>query len=97
MSREPGSGLDILPGAAPAGSHAYGPDGGAASVGQRLRVDPVACDGIGMCAHLAAGLVTLDSWGYPVVPTHTLDASETKQASKAVAGCPRRALMLDSR
>ena len=67
----------------------------AMSTGKQLRIDPVACDGIGMCAHLAAGLVRLDSWGYPILPNRPLRDNEQKQADKAVAGCPRRALMLD--
>ena len=60
----------------------------------QLRVDPVACDGIGMCAHLAAGVVGVDSWGYPVVPTRALSRRERAAAAVAVAGCPRRALFL---
>jgi ferredoxin len=62
--------------------------------GVRLRVDPVACDGIGMCAHLADRLVRLDSWGYPIVPERGLGEGELRAAEKAVAGCPRRALTL---
>jgi ferredoxin len=62
--------------------------------GARLQVDPVACDGIGMCAHLAAGVVRLDSWGYPIVPRRDLSSSEAKRAGRAVAGCPRKALQL---
>jgi len=64
--------------------------------GTRLRVDPVACAGIGMCAHLAEDLVRLDSWGYPVVPQRDLDTDEARQAARAVTGCPRRALWLAS-
>ena len=62
--------------------------------GGRLRVDPVACEGIGMCAHLADGLVRLDSWGFPVVPDRALSDPERRRAGRAVAGCPRRALEL---
>jgi ferredoxin len=65
-----------------------------ASDGARLRVDPVACDGIGMCAHLAAGVVRLDSWGYPILPHRDLSRGEAKRAARAVAGCPRKALEL---
>jgi ferredoxin len=64
--------------------------------GTRLRVDPVACAGIGMCAHLADDLVRLDSWGYPVLPQRDLAAGEARQAARAVTGCPRRALRLDA-
>ena len=63
-------------------------------VGPLLRVDPIACDGVGMCAHLAPDLVRLDSWGYPRVPDRPLHGGEQAAAGKAVAGCPRRALEL---
>lgn len=59
-----------------------------------LVVDPVACDGVGMCAQLAPDVVALDSWGYPVVPAGPLSPAETEQAARAVAGCPRRALLM---
>jgi len=62
--------------------------------GTRLRVDPAACAGIGMCAHLAEDLVRLDSWGYPVVPQRALDPDEARHAARAVNGCPHRALRL---
>ena len=59
-----------------------------------LRIDPQACDGIGMCAHLAPDLITLDRWGYPIIPTRFLEIDEVSQATKAVKGCPRKALQL---
>jgi len=33
----------------------------------RLRVNPAACSGHGVCAELLPELVTLDEWGYPVI------------------------------
>jgi ferredoxin len=62
----------------------------------RLRVDPVECTGIGMCAHLAAGVVRVDSWGYPIVPGRALTRRERAAAEVAVSGCPRRALFLEA-
>jgi ferredoxin len=59
-----------------------------------LLVNPVACDGIGMCTQLAPDVVTTDSWGFPVVPRGALSDDETRQAERAVAGCPKRALVL---
>ena len=61
-----------------------------------LRIDPQACDGIGMCAHLAPDLITLDRWGYPLIPTRVLNVEEVAQATKAVKGCPRKALHLST-
>lgn len=66
----------------------------AVAPGPHLLVDPVACDGVGMCAHLAADVVRLDTWGYPIVPAEALSRREERLAGKAVAGCPKRALWL---
>lgn len=63
--------------------------------GQRLRVDPVVCEGIGQCAMAAARLVHLDRWGYPIVPTVELGAAELGPAKRAVKSCPRQALWLE--
>jgi ferredoxin len=60
----------------------------------RLRVDPVACEGVGICAHVAPALVALDSWGYPVLPDAPLTRRQRRRAAAAVIGCPRRALFL---
>lgn len=64
------------------------------SAAPRLRVDPVACDGIGICAHLAADVVRVDTWGYPIVSAEPLSARRERQARAAVAACPRKALFL---
>jgi ferredoxin len=64
--------------------------------GQRLRVDPVECEGIGQCAIVASKLVQLDRWGYPLVRTGELATSDTGQAQRAVNACPRRALFLEA-
>ena len=32
-----------------------------------LRVDPIACDGRGLCAELFPEWIALDDWGYPIV------------------------------
>lgn len=61
---------------------------------EQLRVDPVSCDGVGICAHLAVDLITVDSWGFPVVSAEPLDGRTRRQAKAAVAACPRRALFL---
>jgi len=61
----------------------------------RLRVDPVACDGIGMCAHVAPELIGLDPWGFPLIPGEPLSGGEQRAARRAVGGCPRRALFLE--
>jgi len=60
----------------------------------RLRVDIVACDGVGICAHLAPDVVRVDSWGFPILGDGSLTAGEKRQAQAAVRACPRRALFL---
>ena len=62
---------------------------------ERLRIDPVACDGVGICSHLAPSVVTVDSWGYPILPRRPLDRADRRAARRAVNGCPKRALFLD--
>lgn len=61
-----------------------------------LRVDPVACEGIGMCAHLAPGVIGLDAWGFPVLPARPLTGRDLRAGRAAAAGCPRRALFLSA-
>ncbi|MEO6702571.1 MAG: ferredoxin [Jatrophihabitantaceae bacterium] len=60
----------------------------------RLLIDPTNCDGIGMCSHLAPDLVTVDSWGYPILVQRILERGELRSARRAVAGCPRKALFI---
>ncbi|WP_421740832.1 ferredoxin [Cellulomonas sp.] len=62
--------------------------------GTRLKVDPVACEGIGLCAQITAA-VSLDRWGYPVLgPVET--AADLRTARRAVRACPRRALWMET-
>ncbi|MEP7179547.1 MAG: ferredoxin [Pseudonocardiales bacterium] len=61
---------------------------------RRLQVDPIACDGIGVCAHLAADLIRVDSWGFPVITAIPLAGDDQRRARNAVAACPRRALFI---
>jgi ferredoxin len=61
----------------------------------RLRVNPIACTGHGMCAELLPEIIELDPWGYPIlaspdVPRHLLD-----HARRAVDACPTLALLMD--
>jgi ferredoxin len=60
-----------------------------------LLLDAAVCDGVGICAHLAPDLITVDSWGYPIVSPEPLErGSERRQAEAAVRACPRKALHL---
>ena len=61
----------------------------------RLKIDPVACQGIGMCAHLAPDLVELDKWGYPILLERNAAEHDPRGVATAVAACPRRALFAE--
>ncbi len=62
--------------------------------GPRLKLDPVACDGHGLCAELLPERVKLDDWGYPIVDGASLTPDLVPHARRAVAGCPALALAL---
>lgn len=59
-----------------------------------LRVDPIACDGRGLCAELLPELISLDDWGYPIVADKPVSGSLESSARRAVAACPVLALRL---
>ena len=59
-----------------------------------LVVDPVACDGRGLCAELLPEIVTLDDWGFPIVSDVDLDGRILADAREAARVCPRLALRL---
>ena len=61
---------------------------------KQLQVDPTACTGHGLCAELAPELVTLDEWGYPIVPDRPVPRTLDRTARRAVADCPALALAL---
>ncbi|HSC74303.1 MAG TPA: ferredoxin [Gaiellaceae bacterium] len=61
----------------------------------RLRVNPIACDGHGLCAELLPELVRLDDWGYPIVDTDDVPRQLEALARRAVDVCPTLALALE--
>jgi ferredoxin len=60
----------------------------------RLAVDPIACTGHGVCAELLPEGVRLDEWGYPLLAAGDVPADLMRQARRAAAACPARALLL---
>jgi ferredoxin len=58
-----------------------------------LRVNPIACEGHGLCAELLPEIVDLDEWGFPVVDGE-VPAHLHALARRAVAACPTLALLL---
>ena len=63
-------------------------------VAGRLRVDPVACEGRGLCAELVPERIVLDEWGYPIVSPVPVPDGLEPHARRAVAACPVLALRL---
>ena len=61
----------------------------------RLVVDPIACDGRGLCAELLPGIITLDDWGFPIISDGDIPASLQADATTVVRLCPRLALRLE--
>ena len=59
-----------------------------------LRVNPIACQGHGVCAELLPELISLDEWGYPIVATSPVPPALDTEARRAVAACPALALKL---
>jgi ferredoxin len=61
----------------------------------RLRVDPIACDGRGLCAEVLPELITLDDWGFPIILDRDVPPGLRHEAGEAVRLCPKLALRLD--
>ena len=59
-----------------------------------LVIDPIACDGHGVCAELLPERIRLDPWGYPIIEAGAIPPDLIDHARRAVAGCPRLALSL---
>jgi ferredoxin len=61
-----------------------------------LRVNPIVCDGHGLCVELIPELIRLDEWGYPIVSPAPVPQRLVKHARRAVAACPVIALRLET-
>jgi ferredoxin len=65
--------------------------------GSQLRVDPIACDGRGLCADMLPELITLDDWGFPIISREAVPAGQLGDARVAIRACPKLALRLERR
>lgn len=61
----------------------------------KLRVNPIACTGHGMCAELLPELIRLDPWGYPLLADTAVPRELAEHARRAAAACPTLALLTD--
>jgi ferredoxin len=62
----------------------------------RLRVNPIACDGHGLCAELLPELIRLDDWGYPIIEQTEVPLELEGLAQRAADACPTLALLLEA-
>lgn len=62
---------------------------------ERLRVDPIACDGHGLCAELVPELIRLDEWGFPILSPEPVPPRLARHVKRALAACPVLALRLE--
>jgi ferredoxin len=68
---------------------------GTVTAGARLRVDPIACDGRGLCAEILPELITLDDWGFPIIAGEDVPPGLRGDAEEAIRLCPMLALRLE--
>jgi ferredoxin len=59
-----------------------------------IRVDPIRCDGRGLCAELYPERISLDEWGFPIIAAEPVSSGDEQHARRAVAACPVAALAL---
>ena len=60
----------------------------------RLVVDPIACDGAGVCAELFPEMITVDPWGFPIIDGREVPPDLLELARRTEVSCPRLALTL---
>ncbi len=60
-----------------------------------LRVNPLTCDGHGLCAELLPEVISLDDWGYPMPITAEVPAHLEPHAQRAAQACPTLAIVLE--
>ena len=63
-----------------------------------LSVDPIACEGHGLCAELFPELIELDDWGYPIVNNDGIVPADLEaHAVRAAQFCPTLAVLLEQK
>ena len=61
----------------------------------RLRVDPIACTGHGICAELLPEVIRLDEWGYPILDDAPISGELLPLVRRTLNACPALALRLE--
>ena len=60
-----------------------------------IRVNPIACEGHGLCAELFPERIRLDDWGFPIIDETPVSPSLEAHMRRAVAACPTLALLIE--
>jgi ferredoxin len=60
----------------------------------RFVVNPITCEGHGMCAELLPEVIRLDDWGYPIVDPRAVPIGLLDMARKVELACPTLAIRL---
>ncbi|HYM97794.1 MAG TPA: ferredoxin [Candidatus Sulfotelmatobacter sp.] len=59
-------------------------------------MNPILCQGYGYCAEIVPERIALDDWGFPIINIEPIDDGRVlRLAERAVATCPRLALILE--
>jgi ferredoxin len=61
--------------------------------GKRIVVNPIMCEGHGLCAELLPEMIRLDEWGYPIVDPSPVPLHLEPLLRRAIAACPTLALL----
>ena len=62
--------------------------------GRSLHLDPIACDGHGLCADWLPEMIRLDAWGFPILSKEEIPVELLGRAKRAAAACPVLAIRL---
>jgi ferredoxin len=62
----------------------------------RIKLDPIACSGHGLCAELLPERIELDEWGYPIIDGEPIPRELLAHARAAADASPKLALRLAS-
>jgi ferredoxin len=60
----------------------------------RVVLDPIACDGHGVCAELYPEGIALDDWGYPILRQGDVPSHLERHARRAASACLSLALKI---
>lgn len=59
-----------------------------------IYINPIACEGHGICAELLPELIELDEWGFPILRSKEVSTSLLGHARRAERLCPTLAILI---